>query len=164
MWPVILTTYNLTSWLFMKESYLMPTLLILGPKSLRKDIDVYLRLLIEELKVLWDKKGFETTNIVSGKKFNMRVMVLCIINDFPARSSLSGWSGQGYKACPTSNEDTSFVRVIGKTSYVGHERFLRKHINRGVHLNSMANPRTENHLENLAEMKSWLNFINCQRV
>ena len=36
----------------------------------------------------------------------------------------SGWSGQGYKACPTCNEDTSSVRVIGKTSYVGHKRFL----------------------------------------
>nr|GEZ13074.1 hypothetical protein [Tanacetum cinerariifolium] len=44
-----------------------------------KDIDVYLRPLIDDLKT---------------------------INDFPARSSLSGWSGQGYKACPTCNEDT----------------------------------------------------------
>nr|GFB85089.1 hypothetical protein [Tanacetum cinerariifolium] len=31
----------------------------------------------------------------------MRALVLWTINDFPARSSLSGWSGQGYKACPT---------------------------------------------------------------
>nr|GEX78960.1 hypothetical protein [Tanacetum cinerariifolium] len=29
-----------------------------------------------------------------GQKFNMRAMVLWTINDFPARSSLSGWSGQ----------------------------------------------------------------------
>ncbi|GJR50201.1 gag-pol polyprotein [Tanacetum coccineum] len=45
---------------------------------------------------------------------------------FPARSSLSGWSGQGYKACPTCNEDTPSVRVLGKTAYVGHRRFLKK--------------------------------------
>ncbi|GKG22607.1 hypothetical protein Tco_0387910, partial [Tanacetum coccineum] len=40
MWPVILTTYNLPSWLCMKESSFMLTLLIPGPKSLGKDIDV----------------------------------------------------------------------------------------------------------------------------
>ncbi|GJY65276.1 hypothetical protein Tco_0467514 [Tanacetum coccineum] len=50
MWPVILTTYNLPSWLCMKASYFMLTLLTLGPKSLGKDINVYLRPLIEDLK------------------------------------------------------------------------------------------------------------------
>ena len=54
----------------------------------------------------------------------MRAALLWTVNDFPARSSLSGWSGQGYKACPTCNEDTTSIRVIGKTSYVGHRRFL----------------------------------------
>ncbi|GJT72234.1 zinc finger, PHD-type containing protein [Tanacetum coccineum] len=44
--------------------------------------------------------------------------------DFPARSSLSGWSGQGYLACPTCNDETPSTRVNGKTAYVGHRRFL----------------------------------------
>ncbi|GJY83316.1 hypothetical protein Tco_0496692 [Tanacetum coccineum] len=48
MWPVILTTYNLPSWLCMKESSFMLTLLIPDPKFLGKDIDVYLRPLIED--------------------------------------------------------------------------------------------------------------------
>ncbi|GJX93998.1 zinc finger, PHD-type containing protein [Tanacetum coccineum] len=126
MWPVILTTYNLPPWLCMKESSFMLTLLIPGPKSPGKDIDVYLRPLIEDLKVLWDRKGVETIDVASGQKFNMRAMVLWTINDFPARSSLSGWSGQGYKACPTCNEDTPSVRVLSKTAYVGHRRFLKK--------------------------------------
>nr|GEX56837.1 hypothetical protein [Tanacetum cinerariifolium] len=51
--------------------------------------------LIEDLKVLWDRKGVETIDVAFGQKFNMRAMVLWTINDFPARSSLSGWSGQG---------------------------------------------------------------------
>ncbi|GJR90368.1 zinc finger, PHD-type containing protein [Tanacetum coccineum] len=126
MWPVILTTYNLPLWLCMKESSFMLTLLIPGPKSPGKDIDVYLRLLIDDLKVLWDRKGVDTIDIASGQKFNMRVMVLWTINDFPAQSSLSGWRGQGYKACPTCNEDTPSVRVLSKTAYVGHRRFLKK--------------------------------------
>ncbi|GJS89133.1 hypothetical protein Tco_0771769 [Tanacetum coccineum] len=73
-----------------------------------------------------DRKGVETIDVASGQKFNMRAMVLWTINDFPARSSLSGWSGQGYKACPTCNKDTSSVRVLSKTTYVGHRRFLKK--------------------------------------
>ncbi|GJT88153.1 reverse transcriptase domain-containing protein [Tanacetum coccineum] len=69
--------------------------------SMWPDIDVYLGPLIDDLKVLWAKLGVETID-------------------------LSGWSGQGYKACPTCNEDTPSVRVLGKTAYVGHKRFLKK--------------------------------------
>ncbi|GKA93030.1 hypothetical protein Tco_0815016 [Tanacetum coccineum] len=57
MWPVILTTYNLSPWLCMKESSFMLTLLIPGPKSPGKDIDVYLRPLIDDLKDLWAHPG-----------------------------------------------------------------------------------------------------------
>nr|GEY31611.1 hypothetical protein [Tanacetum cinerariifolium] len=70
--------------------------------------------------------GVETIDVASGQKFNMRAMVLWTINDFPARSSLSGWSGKGYKACPTWNKDTPYVRVLSKTTYVSHRRFLKK--------------------------------------
>nr|GFA48521.1 hypothetical protein [Tanacetum cinerariifolium] len=82
--------------------------------------------LIDDLKVLWAKPCVETIDVATGLKFNMRVMVLWTTNDFPARSSLSGWSGQGYKACPTCNKDTPSVRVLSKTTYVGHRRFLKK--------------------------------------
>nr|GFB57856.1 hypothetical protein [Tanacetum cinerariifolium] len=104
----------------------MLTLLILGNKSSSKDIDVYLRLLIDDLQVLWANPGAETIDVATGLMFNMRAMVLWTINDFPARSSLSRWSGQGYKACLTCSEDTPSVRVLGKTAYVGHRRFLKK--------------------------------------
>ncbi|GKD80178.1 reverse transcriptase domain-containing protein [Tanacetum coccineum] len=56
----------------------------------------------------------------------MRAMLLWTINDFPTRSSLFGWSGQGYLACPISNEDTPSERVLSKTTYVSHKRFLKK--------------------------------------
>nr|GFA41059.1 hypothetical protein [Tanacetum cinerariifolium] len=111
MWPVILTIYNLPSWLCMKEISFILTLLIPGLKSSGKDIDVYLRPLIDDLKDLWANPGVETIDVATGLKFNMRAMVLWTINDFPDRSSLFGWSGQGYKACPTCNEDTPYVLV-----------------------------------------------------
>ncbi|GJY57772.1 hypothetical protein Tco_0457664 [Tanacetum coccineum] len=126
MWLVILTTYNLPLWLCMKESSFMLTLLIYVPKSPGKDIDVYLRSLIDDLKDLWAKPIVETIDVATFLKFNMRAMVLWTINDFPARSSLFGWCGQGYRACPTCNEDTPSMRVLGKTAYVGYKRFLKK--------------------------------------
>ncbi|GKF30625.1 hypothetical protein Tco_0100423 [Tanacetum coccineum] len=94
MWPVILTTYNLPSWLCKKESSLMLALLIPGPKSPGKDIDVYLRPLIDDLKDLWALKGVETIDVATDQTFNMRAILLWTTNDFPTRSSLSGWSGQ----------------------------------------------------------------------
>nr|GFB39440.1 hypothetical protein [Tanacetum cinerariifolium] len=94
MWPVILITYNLPSWLCMKESSFMLTLLIPGPKSLGKDNDVYLRPLIDDLKDLWAKPGVETIDVATCQKFNIRAMVLWTINDFLARSSLSGGVGK----------------------------------------------------------------------
>ncbi|GJX77320.1 hypothetical protein Tco_0324131 [Tanacetum coccineum] len=123
MWPVILTTYNTPPWMCMKETSLMLTMLIPGPKSPAKDIDVYLQPLIKELQELW--KGVWTKDAATGTHFQMKAAVLWTINDFPARSSLSGWSGQGYYACPTCNEDTPSMAVKSKIVYVGHRRFLR---------------------------------------
>ncbi|GJY83590.1 CACTA transposable element [Tanacetum coccineum] len=125
MWPVILTTYNLPSWLCMKESNLMLSMLIPGPKSPGKDIDVFLRPLIEELKTLWSE-GLRMRDAATETYFTMKAMLLWTINDYPARSYLSGWSGQGYLACPTCNKDTPSTRVLGKIAYDGHRRFLPK--------------------------------------
>ncbi|GJS91609.1 reverse transcriptase domain-containing protein [Tanacetum coccineum] len=49
----------------MKESYLMLMLLIPGPTSPGKDINVYLRPLINDLKDLWALKGVDTIDIAT---------------------------------------------------------------------------------------------------
>ncbi|GJU55639.1 uncharacterized protein Tco_1229353 [Tanacetum coccineum] len=116
MWPVILTTYNTPPWMCMKETSLMLTMLIPGPKSPAKDIDVYLQPLIKELQELW--KGVWTKDAATGTHFQMKAALLWTINDFPARSSLSGWSGQGYYACPTCNVDTPLMAVKNKIANV----------------------------------------------
>ncbi|XP_052623770.1 uncharacterized protein LOC128129137 [Lactuca sativa] len=87
-WPVILTTYNLPPWLCMKESSFMLTLLIPDPKAPGKDLDVFLRPLVDELKQLWSF-GVRTKDAATNTFFNMKAMLLWTINDFPARSSLS---------------------------------------------------------------------------
>ena len=123
MWPVILTAYNTPPWMCMKETSLMLTMLIPGPKSPAKDIDVFLQPLIKELQELGE--GVPTLDTATGTHFNMKAAVLWTINDFPARSSLSGWTGQGYYACPTCNQDTPSLPVKNKIAYVGYRRFLR---------------------------------------
>nr|GEV46499.1 hypothetical protein [Tanacetum cinerariifolium] len=107
----------------MKETSFMLTMLIHGPKSPAKDIDVFLQPLIRELQTLWS--GVWTRDVVTGTDFKMKAALLWTINDYPARSSLSGWSGQGYLACPTCNKDTPSAKVRGKIVYVGHRKFLR---------------------------------------
>ena len=47
MWPVILVPYNLPPWKCMKYPFMMMSLLILGPKAPGRDIDVYVRPLID---------------------------------------------------------------------------------------------------------------------
>ncbi|CAH9132283.1 unnamed protein product [Cuscuta epithymum] len=55
MWPVVVVVYNLPPWLCTKDPYKLLTLLIPGPSSHGKDIDVFLRPLIDELKELWSE-------------------------------------------------------------------------------------------------------------
>ncbi|XP_062104715.1 uncharacterized protein LOC133815991 [Humulus lupulus] len=93
MWPVVLTTYNLPPWLCMRETNFMLSLLILGPHSPGKDFDVFLRPLIDELKELW-VTGVQTRDAVDGSFFTLRAALMWTINDYPARSSLSGWTAQ----------------------------------------------------------------------
>nr|GEW68979.1 hypothetical protein [Tanacetum cinerariifolium] len=74
------------------------------------------------------ESSFMFTCLIPGPKSPGKDMDVYLrpltISDFPAHSSLSSWSGQGYLACPTCNEETPSTRVNGKTTYVGHKRFL----------------------------------------
>jgi len=58
-WPVMLMNYNLSPWICMKPEYMILSMIIPGPSSPGKDIDVYLQPLIAELKELWET-GMET--------------------------------------------------------------------------------------------------------
>ena len=51
-WPVLLVIYNFLPWLCMKRKYMMLSMMISGPRQPGNDIDVYLSLLIEDLRKL----------------------------------------------------------------------------------------------------------------
>ncbi|GKA73396.1 hypothetical protein Tco_0779698 [Tanacetum coccineum] len=57
-------------------------------------------------------EGVKTIDIATGQMFNMRAVVLWTINNFPAGSSLSGWSGQGYKVFRSLCKSISLWSVI----------------------------------------------------
>ncbi|XP_074283364.1 uncharacterized protein LOC141607913 [Silene latifolia] len=91
------------------RKYLMMSLLISGPRQPGNDIDVYLEPLIDDLKLLWDE-GVEVYDAYRRETFNLRAMIFCTINDFPAYGNLSGYLVKGAKACP-------FVRRIRFRSF-----------------------------------------------
>lgn len=109
-WPVIICVYNLPPGLCMKEPYLFLSLIIPGPKNPGRDIDVFLRPLIDELKDLWNI-GVETFDASREQNFNMRVALMWTISDFPAYGMLSGWSTHGRLACPYCMGDTLAFRL-----------------------------------------------------
>ena len=88
-WVVLFIPYNMPPWRSITEQSFMMTLLIPGPDSPGRDIDVYLRPLIDELKMLWDTE-VETYDCVSKERFNIRAAFMWTVNDFPMYGYLSG--------------------------------------------------------------------------
>jgi len=119
--------YNLPYWLVMKRKYMMLSMIIFGPKQPGNDIDVYLTPLIEDLRLLWDK-GVEVFDAYGKMNFNLRALLFCTINDFPAYGNLSGYSVKGHFGCPIYEENTSYHQLKHgrKTCYIGNRRFLRR--------------------------------------
>ncbi|OMO95192.1 Transposon, En/Spm-like protein [Corchorus capsularis] len=117
-WPVIVTPYNLPPSMCMKSPYMFLSLICPGPTNPKKNIDVYLQPLIEELNHLW-VYGADTFDCVSSSNFNMRAALMWTINDFPAYGMLSGWSTAGVLGCPICMEESkaSSLPYSRKASY-----------------------------------------------
>ncbi|XP_071699112.1 uncharacterized protein [Rutidosis leptorrhynchoides] len=124
-WPVLLCIYNLPPWLCMKRKYIMMSLLIQGPKQPGNDIDVYLQPLVDEMIELWST-GIHVYDAYKKEYFQLRAMLFCTINDFPAYGNLSGYSTKGKKACPICEENTHSIWLTNckKPAFMGHRREL----------------------------------------
>ncbi|XP_047320836.1 uncharacterized protein LOC124924895 [Impatiens glandulifera] len=125
-WPVIITPYNLPPGMCMKTPYMFMSLIIPGPKSPQKNIDVYLQPLIVELKMLWND-GVPTYDVSRGDTFNLRAMVLWTVSDFSAYGMLSGWSTHGKNECPICMKNSKSFRLkYGKKAcyFDSHRQFL----------------------------------------
>ncbi|KAF3667872.1 putative 13-hydroxylupanine O-tigloyltransferase-like [Capsicum annuum] len=115
IWPVILFPYNLPPWLCMKQSNFILSMIILGPRTVGNNIDVYLQLLIKELNELWSE-SVDTFNSSKNEVFKMRATLLWTVSDFPGLDILSGWNTHTGLACPSCNFDAELCRLRHKQS------------------------------------------------
>ena len=75
----------------MKELNFFMSLLIPGPKSPYREIDVYLQPFLEELKNLWTF-GVHTYDCLTNQYFQLYTTLLWTINHFSTYGDLSGCS------------------------------------------------------------------------
>ena len=125
-WPMTLYMFNLPSWLCLKRKYILIPALIQGPKQPSNDIDVYLRLLVDELLLLWKPEGVHVLDEYKQENFDLRALLFITMNDWPSRSNLSGLSNKGYQACTHCLDETDslYLKNSRKVVYMGHRRFL----------------------------------------
>jgi len=104
---------------------MMLSMMISGPRQPGHDIDVYLSPLVEDLRKLWDD-GVVVFDAFRKETFEMRAMLFCTINDFPAYENLSGYSVKGHHACLICEENTSYIQLKHrrKTVYSRHRHCL----------------------------------------
>ncbi|XP_066310226.1 uncharacterized protein [Miscanthus floridulus] len=97
-----------------------------SPRQPGNDIDVYLKPLVEELLVLWNKPGVRVWDEYKQEHFDLRAMLFVTINDWPALSNLSGQTNKGYNACTHCFDDLDsiYLKRCRKVVYLGHRRFL----------------------------------------
>ena len=79
---------------------MMLSMMISSPRQPGNDIDVYLSPLVEDLRKSWDEAVF-VFDAFHKETFEMRPMLFCTINDFPAYGNLSVYSVKGHHACPS---------------------------------------------------------------
>ena len=80
-WPVILTMYNIPTWLCQKRKYLL-TILISDPKQPDTDIDVFLKPLMQEMERLW-RHGEPMYDAFRKDDFICRAIIFVTTNDYP---------------------------------------------------------------------------------
>jgi hypothetical protein len=85
------------------------TILVSGPKQPGDRIDVNLRPLVDDLKILWKLGVSEVWDEYKREEFMMHGMLFTTINDNPAHCNLSGQSKRKGAACPHFLEDTCAI-------------------------------------------------------
>ena len=70
-----MVTYNLPPWLCMKRKFVMLTFLISSHKQPEKDINMYLELLVDDLKILWND-DVEMYDKYYRDAFTLKVLLL----------------------------------------------------------------------------------------
>ena len=86
---MILTIYNIPTWLCQKRKYLLLTILISGPKQLGINIDMFLEPLMQEIERL-RRHGEPMYDAFRKEEFICRAIIFVTINDYLTLFALSG--------------------------------------------------------------------------
>ena len=118
-----------------EAQYLLLTMIISGPRQLGNDIDVFLKPLMEDMKILWED-GVKMTD-ASLKEFTLKAIIFVTITDYPGLFSLSGQI-KGKSGCVVCIDGTcyTYLNASKKMVYMRHRRFLiKKHRYRNPTMN-----------------------------
>lgn len=102
IWPVMLVNYNVPPWQSIKNGHIFLTMIIPGPKQV-SNADTYLRLVVEELRQLWED-GVQVEDMSrepeDGRHFNLRAILLWTMHGYPGYTFISKMQTKGHRACP----------------------------------------------------------------
>jgi hypothetical protein len=117
--------YNLPLNKCLKQGFIFLAHVIPGPKESKKQINIFLHPLMEEMKELW--KGVDAYDIHLKCRFNLRASYLWPIHDYFSYDKFVGWCAHGRLNCPICMDDTDAFRLQHnkKVSFFDcHRRFL----------------------------------------
>jgi hypothetical protein len=94
-WLVFVMPNNLPPNKCLKHGFIFLVLVILGPKEPNKQMDIFLCLLIEELKELWQRVYMYDSHLKC--QFNLHAAYLWSIHNYLAYDKFAGWCTRSTK-------------------------------------------------------------------
>jgi hypothetical protein len=117
--------YNLSSNKYLKHGFIFLALVIPRPKELRKQMNIFLHLLMEELKELCH--GVDVYDSHLKCRFNLRVFYQWSIHDYLACDKFVDWCVHGrlnYLICMDDSDAFRMEHDKKVTFFDCHRRFL----------------------------------------
>ena len=150
-WPVLASFLNLPPWLITKKFFTMLCLLIPGKSQVPFEyFDVWMRPLIDELKLLWEGvPAYDVLAPEGSRVFKLGGAVLYMTHDFPGYGTVSGAVHQGYVACPPCGDQLRgrYAYKTRKLTYRDARRWDRPdHFVRSPRFDNLFDGRSETRL------------------
>jgi hypothetical protein len=116
-WPVFAVPYNLPPFICMKYKFMFLCLVIPAPEHPEPKLNVMLKLLIDELKELWN--GVDACDSYKKQKFTLQPAYMWSVHDFMVYGIFVRWSVHGRLSCLVcrSTTDCFHLTTGGKISY-----------------------------------------------
>jgi hypothetical protein len=124
-WPIFVMPYNLPPDKCLKEGFIFLALVIPSPKEPKKQMNIFLQPLFEELKNLWS--GVDAYDSHLKCRFNLCVAYLWSIHDYFGYGKFADWcvhSRLNYPICMDDSDAYRLEHSKKDTFFDCHRRFL----------------------------------------